>query len=224
METVFLGCFLFGALFTVVSVVLGLATAGGDGLHSGHADAGHGSAPAHGPHDVTPGTGTDSGGAHHGLPLLNLSSLLAFLTWFGAVGWLLTRLTAWPGPTVLAAALPAGAAGSAVVSLFLRVVLAGERTMDPATYRLEGTIARVTVGIPEGGTGEIVFTKAGARRSEAARSLSGRAVPRGTEVVVVEYERGVATVQPWSEFIGRDLPEGGGPVLPPPMPGTEKEG
>jgi len=111
-----------------------------------------------------------------------------------------------------------------VVSLFLRMVLAGERTMDPATYRLEGTIARVTVGIPEGGTGEIVFTKAGARRSEAARSLSGRAVPRGTEVVVVEYERGVATVQPWSEFIGRDLAEGGGPVLPPPVPGTEKEG
>lgn len=224
METIFLGCFLFGALFAVVSVALGLATAGADGLHIGHADGGHGSGPAHGAHDVAPGVGPDSVSVHHGLPLLNLTSLLAFLTWFGATGWLLTRLTAWPGLAVLAAALPAGAAGSLVVSLFLRVVLAGERTMDPAAYRLEGTVARVTVGIPEGGIGEIVFTKAGTRRSEAARSLSGKAIARGTEVVVVEYERGVATVQPWSEFIGRDLPEGGGPALPPPVSGPEKEG
>jgi hypothetical protein len=74
--------------------------------------------------------------------------------------------------------------------------------MDPEDYRLEGTLGQVTVGIPAGGTGEIVFEKAGSRRGEAARALNGAAIPRGTEVVITSYARGFATVQPWGEFIG----------------------
>ena len=42
--------------------------------------------------------------------------------------------------------------------------------------------------------GEIVFSMAGTRRGEAARSLNGRAIPRGTEVVIVKYARGIAEV------------------------------
>ncbi len=220
METLFLGCFLFGALLTLVAVLLG---AGGvTGLHIGHDGLSHGPGPPHGAHTGHgAGVDADGAGAPHGLPLFNLTSLLAFLTWFGAAGWLLNRLTAWPVPVILSVAVLIGGVGSAVVAAFLRLVLAGERTMDPAAYRLEGTIARVTVSIPAGGIGEIVFSKAGTRRGEAARSLGGGPVPRGTEVVVVGYEGGVATVQPWSEFIGRDLPEGSGS---PQVPGAEKGG
>ncbi len=223
MEALFLGCFLFGALLTLASVLLGAVGAGGDGLHGAHGGAGHGSGAAHGTH-AHPGGDAGADGAHRGLPLLNFTSLLAFLTWFGAAGWLLGRLTAWPMPLILPLAALAGGTGSLVVAAFLRLVRAGERTMEPATYRLEGTIARVTVGIPAGGIGEIVFSKAGARRSEAARSLSGRAIPRDTEVVVIEYAGGIATVQPWVEFIGRGLSGGSGPALPPQAPGTEKGG
>ena len=73
--------------------------------------------------------------------------------------------------------------------------------MDPADYRLEGTVGQVTVSIPAGGTGEVVFSKAGARRSEAARALGGAAIPRGSEVVITTYADGFATVQPWAEFL-----------------------
>jgi hypothetical protein len=66
----------------------------------------------------------------------------------------------------------------------------------------------VTVRIPAGGTGEVVFSKAGARRSEAARALGGVAIPRGSEVVITDYTDGFATVQPWAEFlVARDRRE-----------------
>jgi hypothetical protein len=81
-------------------------------------------------------------------------------------------------------------------------VLKGEVEMDPEDYRLEGTVGEVSVGIPAGGTGEILFQKAGLRRSEAARARGrSQPIPRGTEVVITSYADGFATVQPWVEFL-----------------------
>ncbi len=88
-----------------------------------------------------------------------------------------------------------------LIARFLGLVLSGEREMDPADYRLEGTVGQVTVSIPAGGTGEVVFSKAGSRRSEAARAISGGPIPRGSEVVITTYADGFATVQPWGEFM-----------------------
>ena len=218
MQNVFLGCFLFGALFTVVSLVLGLAGAGMHQLHigdggdlaaahpgsGGDAGAGHGDGGVGGHHGAH---GDQADTAHQGLPVFNLSSVLAFLTWFGAAGYLLMRFAAWPALPAAAAGMAGGGAGAVLIGLFLANALAGERVMDPREYRLEGTIARVSVSIPAGGTGEVVFTKAGSRRGEAARSLGGKPIARDSEVVIVEYERGVAAVPPWDEFLGRMQPD-----------------
>jgi membrane protein implicated in regulation of membrane protease activity len=225
METVFLACFLFGLLFTLGSAALGAAGHVLPGLHGGHGgDGGHGfgeganSGAAHG-HD-----GAHADGVHHALPITNLSSLMAFLMWFGAAGYVLERFAGLPLALALGGGALAGLAGAFIVALFLRAILKGERVMDPRDYRLEGTIARVTVTIPEGGAGEILFTKAGTRRSEAARSIDGSAVPRNTEVVVIEYERGIAVVQPWDEFLARvDYPHIAG-TLPASGADVEREG
>jgi membrane protein implicated in regulation of membrane protease activity len=204
METVFLACFVFGALFTLVSLVLGV---GGHGL----AHISHG---FHGPGHLHPGAGhasTEHGHAMSGhagasgvgsLPLLNASSAIGGLTWFGAAGYLLSRLGGdWAVLAVLLGALLAGAIGWYLVARFLGFVLAGEREMDPADYRLEGTVGQLTVSIPAGGTGEVVFSKVGSRRSEAARALDGEPIARGSEVVITSYSDGFATVQPWGEFL-----------------------
>src|SRR5438128_3436082 len=189
METIFLVCFAFGALFTLVSVVLGV---GGHGAaHIGH---GHGGGHIGHPH-------AESGDRFGGLPLLSVSSIVGALTWFGAAGYLLLRLGEWALPAVVLGALLAGGVGWYLIARFLGLVLSGEREMDPADYRLEGTVSQVTVGIPAGGTGEVVFSKAGARRSEAARAVGGTPIPRGTEVVITSYTDGFATVQPWAEFL-----------------------
>lgn len=193
MESVFLGCFLFGLLMVLGSVVLGFAQmalpGGGDGFHIGHGSA-HGSAHH----------GHAQGHGQRGLPLWNVSSLLAFLMWFGAAGYAAVAFAGLSPAVALIPAVALGALGGLLVSAFLALVLRGETRMDPAQYRIEGTLARVTVSIPEQGTGEIVFTKADSRRSEGARSISGRPIARGEEVVVIDYQRGIALVEPWEEF------------------------
>ena len=223
MEPIFLACFIFGALFTLASLALGFAGHGAAHIgHGGHAahigNGGHGA--AHGGHGAGHGPAhIDHGGAHAShhvhaeiphsevrgidtsLPWLNASSVVGAVTWFGAAGYLMLRLGDWALPAVILGALIAAGVGWYLVARFLGLVLAGEREMDPDDYRLEGTVGQVTVSIPPGGTGEVVFAKAGARRSEAARAVGGEPIPRGSEVVITTYADGFATVQPWGEFL-----------------------
>lgn len=236
METFFLGCFIFGALFTLASVALGFAGHAGGG-HAGHAPGGHVAhadvqalhighaqahalhtdvhvphADAHGLHAEAQGPHADgqgqasvqrggNGSSSSSLPLLNASSLLGGLTWFGAVGYVLLKLADWALAAVVVGALLGGALAWYLIARFIGLLLRGEREMDPADYRLEGTLGRVTVGIPAGGTGEVVYSKAGTRRSAAARALGGAPIAHGTEVVITAYVDGFATVQPWTEFL-----------------------
>jgi membrane protein implicated in regulation of membrane protease activity len=191
METIFLACFVFGLLFTVASFVLGAV----GGLHFGHSNLhiGHAHAPhAHAQADH---------GAMGDLPLLNASSVVGALTWFGAAGYVLLRLGNWALPGAVLGALLAGGVGWYVIARFLGLVLKGEVEMDPEDYRLEGTVGQLTVSIPAGGTGEVVFEKAGSRRSEAARATNGAAIPRGSEVVITAYADGFASVQTYAEFL-----------------------
>jgi membrane protein implicated in regulation of membrane protease activity len=192
METFFLACFIFGLLFTLASLALGAVGGGHFGGHSTHIahPVGH---HAHLPHAAS----------HDGdaVPWLNASSAVGGLTWFGAAGYLLTRFGDLAVLGAIIGGLAAGAVGWYLVARFLGLVLKGESEMDPADYRLEGTVANVTVPIPAGGTGEVVFEKGGSRRGEAARALNGAAIPRGAEVVITAYAKGFATVQPWGEFM-----------------------
>lgn len=234
METFFLMCFIFGAIFTAASFLLGFASVGLGHIggheigghvgrheigHVGHHEVGHTGHLGHVGHHEVGHTGhvqvhgqaqghqavARHAGAHHGndtgLPIFSLSSLLAFLTWFGAAGYLLMHVAGWNVVLAILVALVAGVAGATVIALVLAKIMAGERVMDPRDYELEGTIARVTIGIPAGGVGEIVFSMAGGRRSEAARGVDNQAIPRETEVVVVDYSKGVAAVETWDALV-----------------------
>jgi hypothetical protein len=46
-----------------------------------------------------------------------------------------------------------------------------------------------------------------------ARSTSGEAIPRGTEVIVLSSDRGVGSVAPWAELYGDHLPPEPAPPL-----------
>lgn len=53
-----------------------------------------------------------------------------------------------------------------------------------------------------GGTGEIIFSQAGTRKTCGARSEDGAAVEKGSEVIVTRYEKGIAYVRLWEEMAG----------------------
>jgi hypothetical protein len=137
------------------------------------------------------------------MPYVNFGTITAFLAWFGGSGYLLTRYSSWVITLVLLAAITVGLVGASVVFWFVaRFLLAHSRELDPADYERVGVLGRITSPIRAGGTGEITFSQAGTRQVCGARSESGEAMPRGSEVVVTRYERGIAYVQRYEELAG----------------------
>jgi hypothetical protein len=63
-------------------------------------------------------------------------------------------------------------------------------------------LGKLAVPIREGGTGELIYSQMGTRRVCGARSETGTAILKGTEVVVTRYEKGIAYVRLWSELSG----------------------
>jgi membrane protein implicated in regulation of membrane protease activity len=164
--------------------------------------AGHGAPAGHSPAPAASAGETVSGHAVHISPF-NLITVTAFLAWFGGTGYLLTRFSGVWFVTGLGLAVVSGLVGGTIVFLFLsRVLISQEESMDPADYEMTGVLGRVSVSIRETGTGEIIYSQAGTRRTCGARAADGGAVAKGTEVMVTRYEKGIAYVRPWSEVSG----------------------
>lgn len=218
----YLVCFAVGVIFVVASLFMGLTQdathlpgvdhgatgvdVGADGGHVGDAQQVGAGVDGHGPADGASGSADGRGHGHAGQHVspINVSTVMAFLAWFGGAGYILRVYAGVLGFLSLLAATVAGLIGGALVFYFIaRVLLPGQRFLDPADYRLEGTVARVTVPVGADRIGEIVYSKGGSRRSEGARSADGTPIERGTEVVIVRYERGIAYVEPWSSFVAR---------------------
>jgi membrane-bound ClpP family serine protease len=103
---------------------------------------------------------------------------------------------------VLLLSLLSGVFGAALLwAILFKVLLPRERVLSSEDTEMTGVLAQVSDSIrSDGGIGEILFLQTGARRSSAARSDDGRTIERGTEVVVLRYERGIAYVRPWAEL------------------------
>ena len=138
------------------------------------------------------------------MSFFNFGTGAAFLAWFGGAGFLVMRyssLWVWLG---LGIAIVSGLAGAAVVFWFVaKVLMASERDLDPADYDPIGALGRLSAVIRAGGTGEMIYSQQGSRRSIAARSEEGVAIPKGTEVVITRYEKGIAYVRRWDELAGQ---------------------
>jgi membrane protein implicated in regulation of membrane protease activity len=154
-------------------------------------------------HGVHLGNGHGHAGHHNGAPWFNLGTVAAFLAWFGGTGYLLMQYySVWFGLALIVSTV-SGLGGASIVFLFLaRILLRHERTLDAADYEMIGVLGRLSSPIRGGGTGEIIYTQAGTRRVAGARAESGVAIPKGTEVVVTRYEKGIAYVRPWDELTG----------------------
>ena len=212
----YLICFAIGFCFSFFSFVFGGSRFGR--LHLPHFH-GHGVAPATGATldaPVAGGQGPAANGsvassAHSAhaasrgsnVSPLNPPSLAAFLAWFGGTGYLLTRFsTVWVGLGLLLSVVSGGLGGGMIFFFLSRVLISDEENMDPADYEMVGVLGRLCVSIREGGTGEILYSQAGTRRVCGARSEDGKAMAKGSEVMVTRYEKGIAYVRLWSEMSG----------------------
>ena len=143
----------------------------------------------------------------HGLGPINFATITAFVAWFGGAGYLLTTQFRWLTVPALVAALPVGLAGAAIVFfLMAKVLWSPHENMMTADYDMVGVLGRITNPIRSGGTGEIVFSQQGTRRTAGARSEDYHPIGKGTEVVVTRYEKGIAYVRPWETVTGAGEP------------------
>jgi membrane protein implicated in regulation of membrane protease activity len=198
MDTFYLICFGVGLVLSVAFFLGGFAH-----LHLGHLHLGHSALGHH-------GAGAHASGAHggsRGLSAVNGFTLTAFLCWFGGAGYLLHRYSIFVAALVLLLSVVSGVFGAALLwAILFKVLLPRERVLNSEDTEMTGVLAKVSDSIrSNGGIGEILFLQTGARRGSAARSDDGRTIERGTEVVVIRYERGIAYVRPWAELEGDPL-------------------
>ena len=147
--------------------------------------------------------GSSGGGAH--VSWFNASSAMAFLAWFGGVGYILATRSTLEAFIALAIAISAGLLAAFVVFKFMVKLMNAESShLKEEDYRYEGLVGTVTIPTRAHGTGEIVLLQGGVRRSAGARSHDGQPLEKGAEVVTERYENGIAYVHRYDEFIKLD--------------------
>jgi membrane protein implicated in regulation of membrane protease activity len=206
-EGFYFACFIAGLLLSLVSLVGGM----------GHGSLTHLSWHFHPPHvpgashvahgHISGSTGPKGAPASQGtltVPWWNAFSIMVFLCWFGAAGYLLTRYGSLVTSLVFLLAALCGLAGGALIFWFLtKVLLPHERELTAEETAVEGAVGRVSSMIRAGGTGEVLYEQMGARRSVPARAETGESIPLDEEVFVMRYEDGIAYVRRWDELPSR---------------------
>jgi membrane protein implicated in regulation of membrane protease activity len=201
----YLICFGVGFLLSAVSFI-----AGGFRWHLHLPHFPHGGGHVGGGHAPMTHGSTGGGAGHHAqqspVSPFNFVTLTAFLAWFGGAGFLISRFSSIWFALGLLIAMGAGLFGAAIVFLFLtRVLISREENMDSADYEMVGVLGRISMPIRENGTGEIIYSQAGTRRTCGARSEDGCALQKGAEIVVTRYDKGIAYVRLWDEMNNEEL-------------------
>ena len=112
-EGFYFACFVAGLLLSIVSLI------GGMGHISWHFHPPHVPGTAHLPHGVTHAGSGVAGKGSATVPWWNAFSIMVFLCWFGAAGYLLTRYGTLVASVVFTLAAVCGVLGGAVVFWFL---------------------------------------------------------------------------------------------------------
>jgi membrane protein implicated in regulation of membrane protease activity len=220
MHAVFVACLFGGFVTTVLLAALGALGAGH--AHAGHLTTSgtpHGHAlGAHGPHGHTLGAHAPPGQAVKGPGLHGAAWMPAVPQQLAvALGWTLS----WISPLTLAAGalwfggagllaeglLPAAASAVAVLLAVVAAVLGAalvraamaafmRASTPPLRGDAVGAVGTLSAPIRVDAPGEVIYTLEGLRCSAAARSVDGTPLPRGTVVVIVRREQGIAWVEP----------------------------
>ena len=206
LSLLFIGCFLLGFLYLLVTALFGGLGHGASHGLAHHVDANltHHVHVAHGAaiHQ------TKTGGEGHFslLSVINPSTIVLFLIGFGFFGYALHVNTSFALPIILILACVSGV----IVATLLLVMLArifGDSeaaTVQDVSDRT-GLLGKVSITIQDQGIGEMLYVSPGGmRKSVPARSVDGRRLERDQEVVVVNYQHGIAEVDTWDHFVNQE--------------------
>jgi len=164
-------CLVAGLIFTLLSAIFGHLFGGHGEVHvgmGGHADGGVG-------HDGVPG-----------ISFLSPTVLASFVTAFGALGLIFSKIDATSSVWINAPVSFVGALAVALLVLWLfnAVFKRTEGSSESRVAMLIGRTAAIVTPIPENGVGEISYTQAGSRYSAPARAEKGGTIANGRTVKI----------------------------------------
>jgi len=221
LSLVFIFCFLVGFGFFLVTALIGshghshvASHSAGHGMGHTHIQTAHHPAIHSHAHAQTHPAGQQAGQGRQNqassqqarfspFAYLNPTSLGLFLLGFGLFGYFFHNLTNLAASLSLFLAAVSGIVLAAVLLFALSRIFAnseGSTELDVADRT--GMLGKVSITIPEKGLGEIIYiSPGGLRKSIPARGLNNQRVERDQEVVVINYENGVAEVDTWEHFM-----------------------
>lgn len=164
-------CLVIGLLFTFISAIAGHFFG-----HDGHADVGTG---GH----------AEAGFDHTGMPGISFFSptvMASFVTAFGALGMIFTKIEATSKPWMSAPLSIIGALliAWAVFWLFNSMFSKTQSSSESRVFTLIGHTASIITPIPANGVGEIAYVQSSTRYTAPARSERGEPIPAGQIVKI----------------------------------------
>ncbi len=163
-------CLVLGLIFTLFSAIAGHFFGG----HDGHMDVGTG---GH----------AEAGFDHTGVPGISFFSptvLASFITAFGALGLIFTKIEATSSVWISAPLSAVGGLGiaSVVFWIFNTMFQKVQGSSESHVVSLVGMEATIITPIPVNGVGEIAYVQGGSRYNAAARSEGGEPIAAGQAV------------------------------------------
>jgi hypothetical protein len=219
LSLLFIACFLTGLVFFIVTALLGNL---GHGMthnvahHSGvvhttstHAvsnGSAHTSAHTAGSHGTSHAHASTQGQHLTFLGFINPTSVMLFLLGFGFFGYFFhTTIHVIAALTLILAGIGGIAVAGLLLILLSRLFGGSEESSVQDVSDRTGLLGKVSITIQENNIGEIIYVSPGGmRKSIPARSIDGRRLERDQEVVVVNYQHGIAEVDTWEHFIHED--------------------
>lgn len=207
LSLLFIGCFLLGLLYLLVTALFGnLGHHGQDAGHhahhfhiEGHSHTGH-----HGAHHSSASHKEE--GNFSLFSILNPTSIVLFLIGFGFFGYTFHTTTNFRMSIVLGLACVSGiVVATLFLMMFARMLGGSEAATVQDVSDRTGLLGKVSITIQENGLGEILYiSPGGMRKSIPARSIDNRRLERDQEVVVVNYQHGIAEVDTWDHFVNQE--------------------
>lgn len=139
-------------------------------------------------------------GIGEGLPILNPSVILSFITMMAATGYILEKLAWFSSGINFVVAVILGAILSTLFYLFILVPLkSADVSLAYTEESLGGQLGKVIVPIPVDGFGEVVIESASGMISKRATGFNNEAIDYDTTVLIVEVKEGTLFVREYEK-------------------------
>ncbi|MCK2000555.1 NfeD family protein [[Brevibacterium] frigoritolerans] len=135
--------------------------------------------------------------AFEGIPFINPTLIMAFITFFATGGYILEKSTHM---TSLLVAVISAVTSMIIVSILQIFVLGplkrSEHSMTESEQSLKGKVGKVIITIPKDGFGEILVSSLKGTIAKTAKTLHNDVIENGTEVVIIDIKPGYVVVIP----------------------------